>query len=85
MLTIEEIKKRINVVHRGRVALDISTYVKTTIKARFIDSEYGEWWAKPNDIFNGHGHPKKAIYKRNDKHPGSELWDKNKFKHLGII
>jgi hypothetical protein len=64
-LSIEEVKKRIEKIHNGRVALDESTYVSTHIKARFIDSEFGEWFSKPNDILQGKSHPKLRGFKSN--------------------
>lgn len=38
------------------VKLDVSTYCGVKKKARFIDEEYGEFWAVPSDVFHGHGH-----------------------------
>ena len=55
MLTKEAILSRLP----ANIELDWSTYVNTSTKARFIDSKFGEWWIRPNDIFNGHGHTKR--------------------------
>ena len=44
-LTIEDIKSRLP----SHLTIDVSTYVDTHTKARFIDSEYGEFWAPPRE------------------------------------
>jgi hypothetical protein len=36
------------------------TYKGTKIKAKFIDLEFGEFWAIPYDVICGHGHRKRA-------------------------
>lgn len=51
-IPLEEIKKRFPKF----VTLDESTYKGTHEKARFIDSEFGEFWAVPGDVWRGHGH-----------------------------
>lgn len=40
----------------SHIKLDESTYKNTSTKARFIDDDYGEFWAVPKDVFSGHGH-----------------------------
>jgi hypothetical protein len=55
-LTAEEVKCRLP----SHITLDVSTYKRTKIKARFIDSEYGEWWALPNNVLSGQGHIKRG-------------------------
>jgi len=42
-------------------SLDEITYVNASTKARFIDPELGEYWAKPSEILYGSvlGHPAK--------------------------
>lgn len=59
-LTIDQILARLP----SHVTLDISTYTKVRDKARFIDSEYGEFWAYPYIVFAGQAHPKRGIAKR---------------------
>ena len=63
-LTIEEVKKKIFETHGDTITIDISTYKNTRIKARFIDKDYGEFWASSSDIFAGKGHAKRGIQKR---------------------
>ena len=62
-LSIEEVNKRIFGAHGNIVSLDESTYKGTHKKARFIDVIHGEWWAIPNCIFIGQGHPNKRMEK----------------------
>ena len=33
------------------------------VKARFIDKDYGEWWAEPMSVISGQGHKKRFISK----------------------
>lgn len=55
-LSIEEVISRIRTTHGDCVTLDVTTYVTTMNKARFIDKDYGEWWTQVNNVLNGHGH-----------------------------
>lgn len=64
-LPIEEVKKRLFAVHADQVIIDESTYVKYKTKARFIDKEYGEWWALPSNVIrNKNKHPKRSLDER---------------------
>lgn len=56
-IPIEEIKRRLLIVHGDEVIIDEITYSNTIKKARFIDKQHGEWWATPNNILNGRSHP----------------------------
>jgi hypothetical protein len=47
---IEKVKKNLFNVHGINVTLDESTYVNMMTKCRFIDKDYGPWWATPNNI-----------------------------------
>jgi hypothetical protein len=40
--------------------LDYSTYKSARTNMKFIDKEYGEWWAKPLNVIRGSVHPKRA-------------------------
>jgi hypothetical protein len=61
---IEKILKKIKEDEREYVTLDISTYKNIQEKARFIDSEYGEWWARPrNVLYHKQNHPIRAKQK----------------------
>lgn len=42
------------------ITLDTSTYINTHKKARFIDAEYGEFFATPNFVRNGGNHRKRS-------------------------
>lgn len=39
------------------LTIDPSTFKGIKQKAKFIDSEFGEWWTNPEYIMQGHGHP----------------------------
>ena len=45
------------------INLDISTYDGMGKKARFIDKEYGEWWAIPDNVYRGHLHTQRGLLK----------------------
>lgn len=60
IIPAKEVQDRISLIHPN-VTLDFSTYKNSITKARFIDSEYGEWWTLPNSVLMGHGHPARAI------------------------
>lgn len=59
-ITAQEIQRRLDEDGRG-ITLDQSTYVDTNSKARFIDSECGDWWAKVTHVLAGSNHPNKII------------------------
>lgn len=59
--SVELIKARLFETHNNIVTLDESTYKNTHEKCKFIDVEFGEWWAYPINVINkGTRHPKKA-------------------------
>lgn len=60
-LTEIEIKKRLMNIHGSNVVIDMSTYVNARTKARFIDKNYGEWWAQPGGVFRGAGHKNRFL------------------------
>lgn len=43
------------------MTMDESTYVRTGVKARFVDAEYGEWWTTPNKVRSGRVHPSRSM------------------------
>jgi len=46
------------------IALDESTYINTRTKSRFIDKDYGEWWATPNNVIHSkQGHKSRSLEK----------------------
>jgi hypothetical protein len=64
-LTIEEVKKRLFEIHGDILTLDESTYKTVMIKCRFIDKDYGDWWAVPNNVFClKQSHPARTKEKR---------------------
>jgi len=63
-IDIFEIQRRIKEAHGDVVQIDASTYKGTHEKARFIDADFGEWWAIPKNVYAlKNGHPKKRAKK----------------------
>ena len=62
-ISTEEVKRRVEEKHAGNVTLNVATYKDTHTKASFVDSRYGEWWAKPYAVMQGMGHPKGRLKK----------------------
>lgn len=60
-LTIEEIDRRLLMVHGDVVILDRSSYLCASKKAIFIDSKYGPWSSIVSAVIRGHGHPQRAL------------------------
>ena len=52
-LTIDDIKNKLP----EHVSINEETYTKSSNPAIFIDSQYGEWKARPNDVIRGGKHP----------------------------
>ena len=62
--TPEEIKEKLKEIHSDTLTLDENTYINTKIKCRFIDKDYGEWWAIPDNVINKkQSHPKRRTQK----------------------
>lgn len=61
----KEVDERLIKAHAGVVTLDFSTYINANTKARFIDKDYGEWWATSANVINGgKSHPSRESEKR---------------------
>jgi hypothetical protein len=59
--TKEQIEAQIYEKHGDVVKIDWYTYINTQKKCRFIDKDYGEWWATPNKVKDeGCGHKKRS-------------------------
>lgn len=56
-VSIKEVKKRLEKVHKGIVSIVESSFVDMTTDAVFIDIEYREWTAKVYSVLQGHGNP----------------------------
>jgi hypothetical protein len=61
-MTCEEFLRLYRLLKRKDI-LDESTYVNASTKARFVDPEFGEYFARPSAILFGSviGHPKRRI------------------------
>jgi hypothetical protein len=64
MIRLEQIKERLDKDPRDYISMDYSTYKNSKTKAKFIDAEYGEWWATPNKILvQKQDHPSRSVEK----------------------
>ncbi len=59
-LTVNEVKERIKEIHGDLITMDETTYINTSTRCRFIDRDYGEWFATPQKILIGQGNPKRG-------------------------
>lgn len=87
-LTIEDIKKQLHEKHGDSIDIDVNTYVNSGIKARFIDKDYGEWWALPYNVcYSGTRHPSRARKSQAIKNLISidEILLRIKNKHADIV
>jgi len=66
-IPINEVKKRIKKVHGNVINIDESTYTKISSKAKFIDKDYGEWFATPASIILGQSHKKRGLANRSEE------------------
>jgi hypothetical protein len=57
--TPQDVETEIQEKHKF-VSLDYSTFVNCKTKARFVDSEYGEWWSLPSSVLAGCLNPKRS-------------------------
>lgn len=65
--SIEQFLQEIEAIHGDTISIDVSTYKKSHEKVRFIDKDYGEWWATPANLLNGRGHKQRGIQQRKNK------------------
>ena len=95
-LSAEEVDRRTRKRHDDNVSLRIETYGGNThVKALFVDTRYGEWWALPYAVMQGMGHPKgrlkKAIATMRSYQPvfhwqtGDECHSASGFEHAVLI
>jgi len=63
-LTEKEILGKVFEVHGNLVKIDLNTYDGYDGKSRFIDIDFGEWYATLHNVMNGHSHPKRGNEKR---------------------
>lgn len=60
LLPLHEVKKQIFKVHKDNVVIDENTYVNKTIKCRFIDKDFGEFFMSPQHVCHGSGHKERG-------------------------
>ena len=64
----DSLRSELAVVLGENAQIDESTYICVSKHARFVDKEFGEWFAKPAHILSGHGHPLRGIQQRSLSH-----------------
>lgn len=64
-ISLEALKEKILIIHNGKVLIDSESYISSSKKCRFVDIDYGPWYAYPsNVIYKKTGHPKRGIDRR---------------------
>lgn len=62
---VEDVAQRVYEKHGDKIKLCTETYVNMRARAKFVHIVHGEWWARPDVVLRGAGHPsdrlKKAI------------------------
>lgn len=67
-LSEASILKRLADLSHTEISIDYSTYKGINKKCRFVDIDYGEWWAIPGNVLRkGCRHPKRASVDRGRK------------------
>lgn len=61
-IDLEKLSEQIQKKHGGQVLIDLSTFVSTRQKCRFIDKDYGEFWALISNVRSGRGHPNRSSH-----------------------
>lgn len=82
-LSLSTINDRLRQKHGDLVSIDYATYVNANTPAKFIDVEFGEWWAQPGSVFRGSRHKKRAEFSR--RIPVNEINDKLKSVHGSCV
>src|SRR5271167_1162915 len=59
-VSLEEIKKRIHLIHGDCIIVIDKSYINLTTKATFVDKDYGSWITLPYNVVGGSMHPKRA-------------------------
>lgn len=60
IVTVDEIRSRLESMHFGNVDIVDSSYVHVREKATFIDKDFGMWQAYVHNVTRGHCHPIRA-------------------------
>lgn len=86
-LTPQEVQKKINKRHGNIVLLDVSTYMDTSTRCKWIDKDYGKFWRVPESLFKGGGHPERIRIKELERNiiPIKKVIDGIEQTHGSII
>jgi len=60
---INKIKEELYKLYKDIIIIDEKTYKGASRKAKFIDKEYGEWWATPTKVLRGQTNKKRGRIK----------------------
>ncbi len=83
MITKEEIVRRLRATGHDEITVDLDTYKDTHTKCRFIDSEFGEWWAYPDNVIKKKSrHPKRGHAAGGKKQSHTIEYVKEKLKSI---
>lgn len=64
-VTVDRIETFLSEKYNDVMIIDRSTFINANTKARFIDSDYGVFWAEPRSVlYHGSGHPAKSENKQ---------------------
>lgn len=87
VVTLEEVKRRLHEVHGNAVLLDESTFVSASKFARFIDKDYGEWWAGVKGVYEGRRHTQHQWRSSKLGSPSSyeKVAEKLRVKHKDLV
>jgi hypothetical protein len=81
-IDIEEIKRRIEIVHNQIIKIKPETYEGVREKATFIDEEYGEFSSKVYSVLKGSTHPTRARNSQKNKVRGQTPKNKLSLKEI---
>lgn len=59
---LKKIEKKLKKRYGDIITLDSTTFVKSTLKARFIDKEFGEFWSYSRSVLAGHTNKKRRNF-----------------------
>jgi hypothetical protein len=81
--SMTEVKNRLLSMYGDLIIIDETTYSGVNNKCKFIDKEYGEFWARPYHVFRGMRHKKRAIVENGISSRLSIEDVKNRLKKIG--
>lgn len=85
--TEQTIQKKLENIFGDTIKLKPGTYKGYDHECGFVDIEYGEWTAFPQNVFKGNGHPLRSIKKRGEnlRHTEKEIKQMLLLAHGGEV